>query len=121
MNNTHICEFYQRMPMYLAQLVQVKGEISLESVQVYPGSGATGFPTSMGGDMNYYQSPPIQPSFGGDMNYCPPPPQPSFGGDLDYCPPPPQPSFGGDFNFSYGNPSAPPYVAPSSFTVCRLY
>ncbi len=106
MNNTHICEFYQRMPMYLAQLVQVKGEISLESVQVYPGSGTVGFPTSMGGDMGYYPSPP---------------PQPSFGGDLDYCPPPPQPSFGGDFNVSYGYPSAPPYVAPSSFTVCRLY
>jgi hypothetical protein len=80
--------------MYLAQLVEVKGDINLESVQVYSGSG----------------------SMGGDMGYCPPPPpQSTFGDDMGYCPPPPQPAFGGDFNTSYGFPSAPP------FTVCILY
>ncbi|CAF0929385.1 unnamed protein product [Rotaria sordida] len=58
-NNTHICDFYQRTPMYLAQLVEVKGDINLESVQVYPGSG----------------------SMGSGMGYCPPPP-PSAGRDF---------------------------------------
>jgi hypothetical protein len=72
-NNTHLCEFYQRAPMYMAQLVEIKGDINLESVQIYPGSG------SMGGDMGFVPSPP-QPSFGGDFNAgfgfpsAPPPP-----------------------------------------------
>jgi hypothetical protein len=110
-NNTHICEFYQREPMYLAQLVEVKGDINLESVQVYPGSGSTSFPSAMGGDMGYCPPPPSQPSFGGDMGYCPPPPsQPSFGGDMGYCPPPPsQPSFGGDMGYCPPPPSQPSF------------
>ncbi len=121
MNNTHVCEFYSRLPMYLAQLVEVKGDISLESVQQYGGStfspsmgGGMGYcppppqPT-FGGDMNYCPPPP-QSTFGGDMNYCPPPPQPNFGGDTSYCPPPPQPTFGGDFNIGFGSPSAPPFA-----------
>jgi hypothetical protein len=83
--------------MYSAQLVEVKGDINLESVQVYPASGSMNFSTSVGGD----------------MGYCPPPPQPAFGGDMDFCPPPPQPAFGGGFNAGYGFPSAPP-----SFMVC---
>ncbi len=121
MNNTHSCEFYQRTPMYLAQLVEVKGDINLESVQVYPGSGSTGFPPSMGGDMGYCPPPP-QPAFGGGMGYCPPPHQPSFGGDMGYCPPPPQPAFGGDVNVSFGFPSAPPSITPPPpFMVCILY
>jgi len=91
--------------MYLAQLVEVKGDINLESVQVYPGSGSTDFP----------------PSMGGDMGYCPPPPQPSFGGNVGYCPPPPQPTFGGDVNVSFGFPSAPPSITPAPFMVCILY
>lgn len=111
MNNSHVCEFYSRIPMYLAQLVEVKGDINLESVQTYSGSGSAGFPPSMGGDFGYCPPPP-QPTFGGDMGYCPPPPQPTFGGDMGYCPPPPsQPTFGGDFNVGYGFPSAPPPFA----------
>ena len=80
MNNTHICEFYQRTSMYMAQLVEVKGDINLESVQVYSGSGSMNFP----------------PTMGGDFAYCPPPPQPAFGGDFNAgfgfpsAPPPPQ-------------------------------
>jgi hypothetical protein len=123
--------------MYLAQLVEVKGDINLESVQVYPGSGSMNFPPAMGGDMSYCPPPPSQPSFGGDMGYCPPPPpsQPSFGGDMGYCPPPPsqsdfggnmgycppppsQPAFGGDFNAGFGFPSAPPQITPPPFAVC---
>ncbi len=110
--------------MYLAQLVEVKGDINLESVQVYPGSGSTSFPSAMGGDMGYCPPPPSQPSFGGDMGYCPPPPsQPSFGGDMGYCPPPPpsQPAFGGDFNASFGFPSAPPQITLAPFAVCIMY
>ncbi|CAF0895059.1 unnamed protein product [Rotaria sp. Silwood1] len=70
-NNNHICEFYQRIPMYLAQLVEVKGDINLESVQVYPGSG------SMGGEMGF--CPPPQPCSGGDF---------VAGFDLPSAPPP---------------------------------
>ena len=53
--------------MYLAQLVEVKGDINLESVQVYPGSGSMSFP----------------PPMGGNMGFCPPPPQPTYGGDFN--------------------------------------
>ncbi|CAF0886370.1 unnamed protein product [Rotaria sordida] len=90
-NNSHFCEYHQRAPMHLAQLVEVKGDISLESVQVYSGGmgNPMGFP-SMGGNMQFGQ-----PSFG----------QPSFG----------QPSFGGGFNTGFGFPSAPPVVATPSF------
>jgi len=66
-NNAHVCEFYQRAPMYSAQLVEVKGDINLESVQVYSGGSSMGFP----------------PSMGGGMGFCPPPPQPAFGGDFN--------------------------------------
>jgi len=94
--------------MYLAQLVEVKGDINLESVQVYPGSGSTSFPAAMGGDIGYCPPPPSQPSFGGDMGYCPPPP-------------PSQPAFGGDFNAGFGFPSAPPQITPAPFAVCIMY
>ncbi|CAF1231099.1 unnamed protein product [Adineta ricciae] len=95
-NNSHVCEFYQRAPMHLAQQVEVKGELTLESVQVYSGSGSMGFPGAMGG-----------------MGFCPPPP--SFGGDMGFCPPPPtsQPAFGGDFGPGFGFPSAPPFSGGS--------
>jgi hypothetical protein len=53
--------------MYLAQLVEVKGEITLESVQVYGGGmGSANFP-QMGMNMSY-NPPPPQPSFGGGFN-----------------------------------------------------
>ena len=83
--------------MHLAQQVEVKGELTLESVQVYSGSGSMGFPGAMGG-----------------MGFCPPPP--SFVGDMGFCPPPPpsQPAFGGDFGPGFGFPSAPP------FSVCNF-
>ncbi len=106
--------------MNLAQLVEVKGDINLESVQQYGGSG---FAPSMGGNMGYCPPPP-QPTFGGDMGYCPPPPsQPTFGGDMGYCPPPPQPSFGGDMGYCPPPPSQPAYGFPSAppFSVRSFY
>lgn len=53
--------------MYLANLVEVKGDISLESVQVYPGGMGTSmnFP-SMGVNMSF--GPPSQAPFGGGLN-----------------------------------------------------
>lgn len=107
----HSCEFFQRIQMYSAQLVEVKGEINLESVQIYSGSGSTSFPSSMEGNTGYCPPPP-QSGFGGDMAFCPPPPQSTFGNDMSFCPPPPQPTFNNDFNTGYEFPSAP------SFTVC---
>ncbi|CAF3358186.1 unnamed protein product [Rotaria socialis] len=58
-NNTHVCEFYQRLPMYLAQLVEVKGDLNLESVHINPGSGYIGSGTGL-------CSQP-QPSYSGDF------------------------------------------------------
>ncbi|UJR28951.1 hypothetical protein I4U23_010168 [Adineta vaga] len=108
-NNSHVCEFYQRTPMHLAQQVEIKGDVTLESVQVYSGSGSMGFPPSMGMGMG----------MGGNMGFCPPPPpsSSSFGGDFAYCPPPPpaQPAFGGDFNAGFGFPSAPPSISVCIF------
>jgi len=44
-DNSHVCEFRQRVPLYAAQILEVKGDIQLESAQVYPGG--------MGGSMNF--------------------------------------------------------------------
>lgn len=79
-NNSHICEFYQRVPMYLANLVEVKGDINLESVQVVPGGmgGSMGFP-GMGVNMSFGMTP--QAPFGGGMNV-------GFGFPSAPCPPP---------------------------------
>jgi hypothetical protein len=127
-NDAHVCEFYPRIPMYLAQQLEIKGEINLESIQAESGSRSSGYPP-MGGDMGYCPPPPDS-SFGGDTGYCPPPPGSSFdedtgycppppdstfGGDMGYCPPPPQPSFDSDYNTGYGYPSA-----SSAFTVCFI-
>lgn len=119
--------------MYMAQQLEIKGDVSLESVGTDSGSGY--FP-STGGDTGYYPPPsqstysgdtgycppPPDSTFGGDTGYCPPPPQttfggdtgyyppqpqPTFGGDTGYCPPPPQSTFGVDFNTGFGYPSAP--------------
>ena len=65
--------------MHIAQLVEVKGDINLESVQVYSGANPMGFGPSMG--MN--------------MGFAPPPP-------------PMQPSYGDDYNAGFGFPTAPP-------------
>jgi hypothetical protein len=44
-NNQHTADFYHRMPFNAADLVTVKGEVSLTQVQVYPGmSGQHGQP-----------------------------------------------------------------------------
>lgn len=75
--------------MHVANLVEVKGEITLESVQIYPGTSAMGF----------------GPSAGMNMGYAPPPP-------------PMQPSFGGDPTTAFGFPSAPPFApSPPPFMV----
>ncbi|CAF0749374.1 unnamed protein product [Adineta steineri] len=123
-NNGHVCEFYHRSPMHLAQQVEIKGDVTLESVQVYPGTGPMGFPP-MGGDMAF--APPSFPSaFGGNPGFCPPPPsaQSAFGGGMGYCPPPPssQSTFGG-FTPGFGSPSAPPSMPTTgipSIQSCRI-
>jgi len=86
-NNSHLCEFRQRTPMYLAQLLEIKGDINLESAQVYPGgmSGPTSFP-HMGGHMPFVQ-----------------PPQATFGGS--------------GFNVGFGFPSVSPVVPIPSFSM----
>lgn len=81
MNNSYFCEFRARTPIHLAQVVEVKGDISLESAQVFGG---------MGGHVPFVQPGFPQPSF-----------QPSFT---------PTPPFGAGVNISYGYPSAPPSV-----------
>lgn len=60
----HVGEFYQRIPLYSANLVEVKGDISLESVQVFAGGmgGSMGFP-QMG--VNMSMGPP---QMGGGFN-----------------------------------------------------
>lgn len=60
----HLCEFYQRIPMYIAQLVEVKGNINLESCQVFGGGMGAPFGFSQTGA----NAPFGQPSFGGGMN-----------------------------------------------------
>jgi hypothetical protein len=106
--------------MYSAQIVQVKGDINLESVQVYPGSGSMGFPPTMGGNMGFPSTMGGNMGFpstmGGNMGF-----PSAMGGDMGYCPPPPQPSYGGDFNAGFGFPSAPQNMAPPPFAVCILY
>ena len=93
--------------MYSAQSVQVKGDISLESVQVYAGGmgGSMGFP-QMGGAMGF-------PQMGGAMNF------PQMGMNMPYVQPP-QPSFGGGFNVGFGQPSAPSIHVAQSFPVCTF-
>ena len=72
------------MPMHIAQLVEVKGDITLEGVQVY--SGGMGGSMGMGMGMGF-------PNMGVNV---------SFGQ-------PPQSSFGG-FSAGFGFPTAPPVV-----------
>lgn len=96
-NNAHVCEFYSRIPMYLAQQLEVKGEINLESVQTDSGTGSSSYPPT-GGDTGYCPPPPDS-TFGGDMGYCPPPPDSTFGGNTGYCPPPPDSTYGGDMGY----------------------
>ncbi len=60
MNNSHVCEFNQRIPLHSAQTLEVKGDISLESAQVQPGMG--GYP-HMGMNVPFVQPPSA--SFGG--------------------------------------------------------
>jgi hypothetical protein len=77
--------------MHLAQLVEVKGDITLEAVQVY-GGGMGGF-GGMGGSMG----------MGGGMGF---PNMPNMGVNVSYGQPP-QSSFGG-FSAGFGGfPSAP--------------
>ena len=85
--------------MHLAQMVEVKGDISLESVQVYSGAGSIALPGAMG----------FAPPMGGGMGFAP-----SMGGNMGFAPPPTQPPFGGDFGSGFGFPSAPPssFVPP---------
>jgi hypothetical protein len=77
--------------MYLAQTVEVKGDINLEAVHVYSAGMGGPMGGSMGGQMGF-------PNMGVNM---------SFG----------QPSFGGGFNPGFGFPSAPPVVSVTSFPV----
>ena len=105
--------------MYLAQQLEIKGEINLESVETDSASGyfpSTGTGTgycplppqpTFDGDMGYCPPPP-ESAFGGDMGYCPPPPQSAYSDNMGYCPPPPQSTYSEDFNTGFGYPSAPP-------------
>ena len=71
--------------MYLAQSVEVKGDINLESVQVYPGSGSMG---------------------GGGMGFCPPPPSGDFNAGFGFpTAPPPPPLAVCTFYYSYSKHS----------------
>lgn len=82
MNNQNIGEFRHRLPMHMGQLVEVKGDINLESVQVVPASmGFMGFPP-MGGQVSLNPFP--QMGFPGGINV-------NFGGAAPspYAPPPP--------------------------------
>jgi len=38
-NNQHLCDFPHRMSYQTAEIIQVKGEVNLSSVQMYPGYG----------------------------------------------------------------------------------
>lgn len=65
-----VCEFRLRTPMHLAQLVEVKGDIKLDSVQVTPGMFGNAFNTPMGFPQMGMSAPFGQPgqasfSFGG--------------------------------------------------------
>ncbi|CAF0793994.1 unnamed protein product [Adineta ricciae] len=69
-NNMQVCEFRQRTPMHLAQLVEVKGDIKLDSVQVAPAMFGNAFNTPMGFPQVGMSAPFSQPghasfSFGG--------------------------------------------------------
>ena len=90
--------------MYLAQQLEIKGEINLESVET---DSASGYFPSTGTGTGYCPLPP-QPTFDGDMGYCPPPPQSAYSDNMGYCPPPPQSTYSEDFNTGFGYPSAPP-------------
>ncbi|UJR20693.1 hypothetical protein I4U23_023814 [Adineta vaga] len=69
-NNSHVCEFYQRTPMNLAQLVEVKGDIKLDSVQVTPAAFGSAFNSpvnfpQMGMNMPFGQLPQASFNIGG--------------------------------------------------------
>lgn len=101
MNNAHFCEFRLRTAMHLAQTLEVKGDINLESAQVYPAMGASmNFP-NMGGQIPFVQPSFPQPSF----------PQPTF----------PQPFGGSGVNVNFGFPSAPPAAVVTSFPVSFIF
>jgi hypothetical protein len=87
-NNAHLCHFHQRIPMYTANLLEIKGDISLEAAQVYPGGmgSSMGFPPQMETGMPYVQPPQVNFSTGG-------------------------------FNANFGFPTAPPVVTTTSFPV----
>ena len=78
--------------MHLAQVVEVKGDITLESVQVYSGAGSISLPGAV--------------SFSTSM-----------GGGMGFVPPPTQPPYGGDFGSGFGFPSAPPSTFMPPFAV----
>lgn len=80
MNNSHFCEFRQRTSIYSAQLLEVKGDISLDSAQVSSAGmgGGMGYP-QMGMGMPFVQ--PSAPAFGAgavNISYSPYPPAQPF-------------------------------------------
>lgn len=84
LNNLHIGEFHHRLPMQMGQLVEIKGDLTLESAQVVPSQmGFGGFPQMGGPQMSFNPFPQGNFSAGG-MNV-------SFGGPpmSGFAPPPP--------------------------------
>ncbi len=77
MNNAHLCDFHQRMPMSQAQSLEIKGDVTLNSAQVFPGGmgGSMGFP-QIGMVVPNVQ--PIQPAFGGNVSFGYPSAPPSI-------------------------------------------
>jgi hypothetical protein len=86
--------------MHLAQLLEVKGDVTLESAQVYPGGmgGPTSFP-HMGGHTHR----------GGHTH--------AGGHHMPFVQPPVAPFGGSGFPSSFGIPSVPHIVPTPSFPV----
>jgi hypothetical protein len=101
--------------MNLAQLLEVKGDVTLESAQVYPGgmSGPTSFPHMgghigghTGGHMGGHTGGHIGVHTGGHM-----------GGHMPFVQPSVAPFGGSGFTPGFGIPSVPSVVPVPSFPV----
>lgn len=88
-NNAYVGEFRQRVPLYSAQVLEVKGDIQLESAQVYS-SGFGGPSVSFPGVNVSFGSGPDPSGFGMNM---------------------------GGMNMNFGFPSAPPPVPTPAFSM----
>lgn len=108
MNNSHFCEFRQRLSIHTAQVLEVKGDISLESAQVTPpGMGGMGYPST---GMTYPSAGMSYPSTGMGMPFVQPSISPFVQPSISPYPP-------GGVNVNFGYPPTQPVPSAPGYPV----